>query len=151
MAIKIGQVVRFNKYAERIMPVHAGLIAIVVTMKEVLDSDYGTPHIKIGVSVDKPIMHFCSLGGIVPKRTGLWIHEDVLYSSVEVLQPYIIDGTTFKSKDLGGFKCRIMGAIGKSDYIVEVDSNVDGNSADGRGKNGNCIIIPKTQLEYKLS
>lgn len=106
----------------------------------------------IGIASKTAQSNWGSLNGEVPDYCGVWVHPDFLDRHFVLDRSgdkMIIRGEfIFKRKDLKGKPCKIVGTLPDSKIIlVELQENVDGCSADGLGKAGHCILIPRKFLE----
>jgi len=106
----------------------------------------------VGIRSEQPLPYWGNLSGKVPDKHGLWVTIDFIYEYFtpvnSAYKAAIKDTFMFKKKDLKGKPCKVVGNLSNSKIaFIELQENVDGCSADGLGKAGHCILIPKKHLK----
>jgi hypothetical protein len=103
------------------------------------------------LSVDKGVVGWHSLDDRVPPHHGYWASRQCLADNFEPANvQYVVNADfTYKGRNLKGMKCRIlnMGRTFPDVTFVEMEENVGGGSADGRGKLGHCVIADTRSLK----
>lgn len=147
--LAIHQVVTLNQHAEENGIGWCGLRVEILVLKQNRFVDSYT----VGIHALADFVDgFHDLDGEVEDRTGYWLTTEEAFNRYLDIGPcknqYIKKNLIFKEKHLKGMKCQILGSIG-DDYMIELEEDVCGTSADGLGKKGHCITIPQDSLGEK--
>jgi len=137
----------FLHYESVVIPPGTYIVASILK-----DGSNNTTHYGIVTKNQKIIQGWGDLSGMCTPGCGLWIPIKFLYKYFA--QPefgtevFIREEFVFKKQNLKGKKCRLIGGLPRSNTVfVELGEFVDGCSADGLGKAGHCILIPRKYLK----
>ena len=98
----------------------------------------------VGLYCTKGFGNWGSLDGMVAGHHGYWIKYDQLkeFFHLPGYTHIVVDGATYKNRDISGCQCRILHQPPIRDYyFVELDKNVSGGCGDGLGKRGHCVPV----------
>jgi len=96
------------------------------------------------------------LDGEVPDHKGWWINIDELKnmvdSPIEKGLHIINKDFEFNGRNLKGLAGTPLALIESNEMFIELEEDVGGGSADGLGKRGHCVLVPRKYLqEIKLA
>ncbi len=106
----------------------------------------------IGIVSEKYIEGWGSLNGRCEEGYGLWVTMNFFTKHFKInsstRRALIKDEFIFRRKDLKGKVGNMISQLPGSElFFVEFDENLGGCSADGLGKAGRCVMIPKKHIK----
>lgn len=122
------------------------------TVRIIGDYSSGTEslgRVSIGLESDRRIESFHDLNGMTKEYYGYFFNFSDFLKGHFVVVPeemLVAKSWIFKKKELKGHQCKFLGSVTDKFAYVEFKDNVGGGSADGLGKAGHCVVIPKDVL-----
>jgi hypothetical protein len=147
----LGDIITLNQRAEDSHVAKAGT-KVELYMRHF---DYGDE--MVGLYSSSGIPGWGDLDGEVSTGKGWWINIDELRSMVESpimdkRRNRISKDFEFNGRNLKGLEGVPLALIETGEMFIELDENVGGGSADGLGKRGHCVLVPRKYLqEIKLA
>lgn len=79
---------------------------------------------------------------------GIWISIGAFLDNMTFIskQYEICTKFNFKDRNLESMKCKILHIYTDDNVFIEIGEDIGGNSCDGLGKTGHCVIIPFNKL-----
>lgn len=102
-------------------------------------------------SPEKRMSHWGDLDGEVGDGKGWWIERDNLARCIDSgdVEHLISKEFTHRGTDLKDKPCKILAGLDDGLVFVEFEEHVSGCSADGLGKAGHCVAVPRGILIIK--
>lgn len=140
--IRRGDSIRLNENAPAICRAPVGHMVLVHIIKANLVGLY---------SPGKKLSHWGDLDGEVADGKGWWIEIDNLSRCIDSSAVEYVIGNEFKHRgvDLKDKPCKILAGLEEGMVFVELEEHVSGCSADGLGKAGHCVAVPRGILTAK--
>jgi hypothetical protein len=102
-------------------------------------------------SPSKRIANWSDLDGEVGSGKGWWISAKDLARCTDAPNLEYVIGKEFayRGEDLKDKPCKILAGLDDGTVFVELEEHVSGCSADGLGKAGHCVAVPRDILITK--
>lgn len=145
--IWLGQLLTLNIKAPKYCSVPAG------SKVEIYSWHYDDPDV-VGIVAVDPEYHnqWGDLDGEVDEGAGWWLGAKELIAisdlSGTVGRMIIKESHKFKSTELKGLECQVLANVDRTKLVfVEFEQDIGGCSADGLGRRGHCITVPRKILK----